>query len=131
MTGGWCVECDGELVTIPFNVEWIVPKLEGRFPNKVMLTMDENRFQGGFECHAIWTEGKGEFATLAYCNGELTICRHASLEKAISAKRVIDSGGCGGSCCKVHVIVQIDATNSREAREQENIRKYKAMKEEG
>jgi hypothetical protein len=124
------VNCDGQSVEMPFDGDWIVPTLEGRFPNEVMLTMDEDRFGRACKAHAIWTEGCGNFATLAYCGGELTIQRHQTLEQAITAKRMIDDGGCGGGCCKVHVIVEIDPTNSRHTREQENIRRHVAAKSE-
>jgi hypothetical protein len=125
----WFVQYDGKLVTMPMFApgdprDWIVPTLEGRFPNTVMLTMDEDRFKRGFMKHAMCTRGRGEYATLAYCAGRLTIHRHTTLDKAIEAKRAIDGGGCGGGCGKVHVIVQVDPTNSRHAQEQENIRRY-------
>ena len=83
----WLVKCDGEFVDIPFDVDWIVPTLEWRLPNEVMLTMDGDRFESGFKAHAIWTSGSGKFATLAYCGGNLTIKRHKTLEKAVEAKR--------------------------------------------
>lgn len=123
--GGWMVECDGEFVTMPFGEGWDVPTLEGRFPNRVMLRMDEDHFKRGFEKHAIWAHGKGKYATLAYCGGELTIERHKTLRQAIHAKRTIDGSGCGGGCAKVHVIAYVDPTNSRRARQLENVRRYR------
>jgi hypothetical protein len=126
--GGRIVQCDGEFVTMPFDGDWSVPTLEGRFPNAVMLDMDEARFKSGFVPHAIWTLGKGEFASLSYCGQGLTIQRYPTLEAAIWAKRTIDGSGCGGGCVKVHFIIHIDPTNSRAAQEQENIRKYKAQR---
>lgn len=125
----WGVECDGETVWIPFSeMEQIeVPTLEGTLPNEVMLTMDEDRFKSGFQQFALWTMGRGEFATLAYCGG-LTIWRYETLQAAIQAKRLIDSDACGGTCVNAHVIVQIDPANSRAAKQQANIRKFKAGK---
>lgn len=122
--GGWIVECDGELVTMPIEGDWVVPDLEGKLPDSVLLTTDEERFKRGFKAHAVWTHGAGEYATLAYCR-ELTIQRHATLEQAIRAKQAIDGGGCSGACVKVHILVHIDPTNSRKARELANIRNYR------
>jgi hypothetical protein len=124
--GGFWVEYESKLVTMPFGEDWTVPTLEGRFPNEVMLMMDEARFKRSFESRAIWIQGAGEFATLSYCGEGLTIQRHRTLESAIEAKRAIDGGGCGGGCAKVHIIVGIDPKNSRHTREQENIRQYVA-----
>jgi hypothetical protein len=90
-----------------------------------MLVMDEDHFKSGFEAHAIWTQGKGEFASLAYCRHGLTIQRYSTLKGAIQAKQAIDSTGCGGGCVKMHVIVRIASTNSRKARELANIRSYR------
>ena len=53
------------------------------------------------------------------------------MRAAIQAKRMIDGGGCGGGCVKVHVIAYLDPKNSRHAREQENIRKYQAAQKPG
>jgi hypothetical protein len=124
----WLVWFEEKLVEMPFEGNWIVPDLEGRFPNGVMLGMDESRFKDGFARHAVWTRGTGEYATLAYCGGELTIMRHATLERAVEAKRTIDASGCGGGCVKVHAIIEIDPRNSRRAKEQENIRKYQEQR---
>lgn len=125
--GGWRVQVDGEWVVMPFGGNWMVPTLEGRFPNEVLLRMDEDRFKTGFEGHAIRAiHGNGEYAILSYCGEGLTIERHATLEEAITAKRAIDVGGCGGGCVKVHIIVHVDPKNSRQARQDENIRKWRA-----
>jgi hypothetical protein len=48
----WMVECDGEFVNMPLEGDWIVPTLEGRFPNSVILDMDEAHFKRGFGAHA-------------------------------------------------------------------------------
>jgi hypothetical protein len=77
--GGFIVQCDGKMVTMPFEGNWMVSKLQGPFPNEVVLTMDEDRFQSGFVEHAIWTYGKGPFASLAYCGEGLTIQRYEKL----------------------------------------------------
>jgi hypothetical protein len=81
---------------MPFEESWSVPTLEGRFPNSVMLEMDEKRFKRGIEAHAIWTDGTGEFATLAYCGGELTIKRYKPL-KAL----------CGATAKNVLLLLQV------------------------
>jgi hypothetical protein len=91
---GWLVECDGKWVDMPFTApgdlsDWMVPTLSGRFPNRVMLWMDETRFDRAFKAHAIRTSGVGEFATLAYCGAGLTIERHKSLKSATRAKQAI------------------------------------------
>jgi hypothetical protein len=65
-------------------------------------------------------------ASSKLCGRELTIARHQTLKEAIKAKRMIDGGGCGGGCAKVHVIVRIDPNNSRAAKEKANIRRYVA-----
>jgi hypothetical protein len=122
------VECDGEFVSVPFDGNWIVPTLEGRLPNKVLLDMDADRFKRGFEARAVWTHGKGEFATLAYCGHGLTIQRHQTLAKAVEAKKVIDSSGCGGGCAKVHLIVHVDPANPRADRQKANVRQHVAAK---
>jgi hypothetical protein len=125
--GGFLVECDGEFVQMPFDGDWQVDDLEGRLPDRALLQMDETRFNRGFESQAAWTQGKGNYATLAYCR-ELTIERHKTLREAIVAKRAIDHSGCGGACVRVHLIIRIDPTNSRHAREQDNIRRHQAAK---
>lgn len=125
--GGWMIECDGEFVLMPLDSDWMVPTLEGQFPDTVMLDMDEARFKRGFAARATWTSGKGEFASLAYCGRGLTIQRYPDLEGAIKAKRPIDGAGCGGGCVGVHFIIHVDPTNSRATREKENIRNYRAL----
>src|SRR5262245_38165787 len=125
MMGGLTVMHDGELVTLPFDFDW-PPTIEGRFPNKPMLKMDEARFKRAFGDHAVWTQGKGPFAVMAYCGGDLTITRWPTLREAVIAKSAIDGGGCGGRCCKVHVIVEFDPDNGAKAREHAAIAKYLA-----
>lgn len=119
------VECDGEFVHMPLEGNWAVATLDGRFPNRVMLRMDEKRFKRSFLDRAIWSNGVGEFATLAYCGHGLTIQRHQTLANAIKAKRLIDGGGCGHDCTRVHLIIHADPANSRSAQEAANIRAYK------
>jgi hypothetical protein len=99
-------------------------QVAGPSPNEVVLIMDEDRFQSGFVEHAIWTYGKGPFASLAYCGEGLTIQRYEKLEDAVRAKQAIDGGSCGGGCCKVNILVRADAGNPRAAKEQSNIREY-------
>ena len=53
--GGFTVECDGEFIEMPFDGNWMVSTLEGRFPNSDMLRMDGNRFKLGFEKHCVST----------------------------------------------------------------------------
>jgi hypothetical protein len=115
---------------MPFEGDWMVDTLDGRFPDKVMLKMDEGRFQSGFQKYAIWADGKGNYASLAYCGDGLTIMRHVTLAEAIQAKRTIDNSGCGGGCAKVHMIVQIDPSNSRQARQMENVRRHRSKEAE-
>jgi len=119
---GWLVHCEGEDVEIPFDVDWIVDKVDGRLPDDVVLTMDKKQFDQ-LAKQAEWTAGFGNYATLAYCRG-LTIIKHQTKAEAIEAKRCIDYTGCGGACCRVHLIVEIDPLNSRRQRELENIRRY-------
>jgi len=113
----WLVPLDGKLVSMPFDFDWIVPSLEGKLPNKVILTMDEARFQRGLIDHAIWTHGHSQYASLACCAGELTIQRYETLKEAIRAKQTIDNSGCGGGCCRVHLIVRADARQEANVRE--------------
>jgi hypothetical protein len=56
---------------------------------------------------AIWIHGEGRFATVAACNGPVTVRLHETREKAERAKREIDSEGCGGHCSKTHTIVDL------------------------
>jgi hypothetical protein len=72
--GGWIIQHEGESYTLPFDFDRPDPVL-GRFPDGIVLTMDESKFEASFGKHAIWTHGKGPFAVLAYCGGELTITR--------------------------------------------------------
>jgi hypothetical protein len=118
----WFTPFEGRLVEMPLDGNWMVATLEGQLPDSVVLTMDEERFQRGFVKRAVWTTGRGPFATLAYCGVGPTIVRHQTLEAAVIAKQGIDGGGCGGECCKVHIIVRADADNNRAARQQNNIR---------
>ena len=124
--GGWIVESDGKFVTIPFDVKFIVPRVEGRFPNEVMLEMDDDYFRHNIAPHAIWIHGLGEFASFSYCGEGLTVALFPSLDQAVKAKRAIDGGGCGGQCVRVHFIARLDPQNSRKAREKQNIRDYVA-----
>jgi hypothetical protein len=72
--GGFTIECDGEFIEMPFDGNWMVSTLEGRFPNSVMLRIDETRFKLGFEKHCVSTVyGKGRYATLGYCGHGLTV----------------------------------------------------------
>jgi hypothetical protein len=125
--GGWIVDVDGERIIIPNDVDWQVPDLEGRLPDQVMLTMDEWRFTRSFARHAeSELGGQGNYATLSYCTGAPgTVMRHMTLPQAIRAKQQIDNTGCGGGCCFVHLIVEIDPSNSRAQRQQDNARKYR------
>lgn len=117
--------CDGEPVNMPLDGKWMVPTLDGRLPNRVMLRMDEQRFKRGFLDKAAWTAGSGKFASLAYCGHGLKIQRYHTLAEAIDAKRAIDDTGCGSGCCKVHLIVHADPANSRSAAQAANVRRHK------
>jgi hypothetical protein len=124
MSGGFLVEYSGELHTIPFDKYPDVESVDGRLPDHPVLTMDEDKFARCIRRHAIWCQGKGEFALLAYCGDELTITRWDNLEEAIQRKHMIDSTGCGGRCCRVHIIVQVDRMNPRAAKFQQAISEY-------
>ena len=63
--GGWIVSIDDEFVTLPFDGDWSVPDLEGRFPDQVILTMDERRFKLSFATGAIWVQGVGNYASIS------------------------------------------------------------------
>lgn len=113
---GMIVHHGGKQYDLPFDINW--PRsMTAQLPNAVTLQIDEYDFKRRFGDHAEWVEGSGPYATLAYCGGKLTIARWSTLEKAISAKRAIDGGGCGGGCCKVHLIAHIDPENGHAARE--------------
>jgi hypothetical protein len=58
--------------------------------------------------HVIWIDGDGRYATVAACNGPVTVMLHEILEKAKRAKRRIDSLGCGGNCSDAHTIVDLE-----------------------
>jgi hypothetical protein len=122
--GGFIVEHGGKLHTIPFDKYPNVESIDGRLPDHPVLVMDEDKFARCIRKHAIWCQGKGEFALLAYCGNELTITQWDTLEKAVQSKHMIDSSGCGGRCCRVHMIVQVDPMNSREAKHRRLIAEY-------
>ena len=52
----YAVEHRGKLVDVPFDV---LPQssITGRFPNDVVLKMDESRFHVSFGRHAVWVQG--------------------------------------------------------------------------
>jgi hypothetical protein len=102
---------------LPFSLDW-PHSMTTHIPNKVLLEIDERDFDRRFGRCAVWVSGSGPYATLAYCGGELTICRWSTLEKAVEGKRAIDGGGCGGGCCKAHLIAHIDPQNGHHAREE-------------
>jgi hypothetical protein len=132
MGGGFVVESGGKLHTIPLDQYPDVEPIDGRLPDHPVLVMDEDKFACCMRKHAVWCQGEGEFALLAYCGDELTITRWGNLEEAIQSKHMIDSSGCGGRCCRVHIIVQVDRMNSREARRQQLIDEYiEATREQG
>jgi hypothetical protein len=56
---------------------------------------------------AIWIDGDGRYATVAACNGPVTVMLHETREKAERAKRRIDSLGCSGSCSNAHTILDL------------------------
>jgi hypothetical protein len=55
---------------------------------------------------AVWITGEGPFALLAHCR-QLSITLWPTLEEARKKKAVIDSGGCGGMCLRIHEIVRV------------------------
>jgi hypothetical protein len=115
----------GERVDLPMDFEF-ARTVKGRLPNDVTLTIDERKFDKLFGRFAAWVTGSGPYVSLAYC-AELTIQRYATLEDAITAKRTIDSIGCGGGCAKVHLIVYCDPANSEHEAQQQRIREYIAQ----
>jgi hypothetical protein len=56
---------------------------------------------------AVWIVGEGRYATVATCNGSVTVMLHETREKAQRAKQEIDSCGCGGGCVNAHRIVDL------------------------
>ena len=62
----WAIYHRGEFVDVPFDLE-LPKRIEGRFPNDVILKMDESRFETSFGNYAVWVEGCGPNAVLAYC----------------------------------------------------------------
>jgi hypothetical protein len=126
--GGWIVEHEGKWVTVPFDDYPAPSPHQSKLSNDVALTFDEADFKSRFGNHAIWVTGKGEYAVLAYCGGELTITRWPTLEQAVTAKRTIDGGGCGGGCAKVHLIMHFDPANPGDAANRKAVEDYLARR---
>jgi hypothetical protein len=126
----YAVEHRGKLVDVPFDV---LPQssITGRFPNDVVLKMDESRFHVSFGRHAVWVQGNGPYAVLSYCDGTITISRWAKVEDAIGAKRTIDGSGCGGGSVKVHVIIHFDPENGAARERERAIDNYLEQQREG
>ena len=126
----YAVEHRGKLVDVPFDV---LPQssITGRFPNDVVLKMDESRFHVSFGRHAVWVQGNGPYAVLSYCDGTITISRWAKVEDAIVAKRTIDGSRCGGGCVKVHVIIHFDPENGAARERERAIDNYLEQQREG
>ena len=126
----YAVEHRGKLVDVPFDV---LPQssITGRFPNDVVLKMDESQFHVSFGRHAVWVQGNGPYAVLSYCDGTITISRWAKVEDAIGAKRTIDGSGCGGGCVKVHVIIHFDPENGAARERERAIDNYLEQQREG
>lgn len=55
---------------------------------------------------AIWINGQGQYALLAYCGG-LTVTLHETQESAVKSKETIDQTGCGSQCRNSHKIVDL------------------------
>jgi hypothetical protein len=68
--------------------------------------MNKRKFEALMR-RAVWVEGEGDYATVAYCGGDITIMRHETMGIAIVAKQHIDQHGCGSLCCKMHSIVEV------------------------
>ena len=115
---------DGQWGAMPLDDDaWRVERQNGQFADEVIFEMDGNYFRSAWEKFAEWVCGSGDFATLSFCKARLTIVRHATLPQAIQAKQTIDRCGCGIKwCSNVHFIIKIDSTDSRRAREDENLR---------
>ena len=114
---------DGSSVHLPFDFDF-GETIRGRLPNKAVLSIDDRDFDRRYGNHAVWTQGNGPYAVLAYCGSELTITRWKSLEEAVTAKRTIDNTGCGGSCAKAHMIIFCDPHDANHVAEQARIDQY-------
>jgi hypothetical protein len=57
--------------------------------------------------NAIWVQGEGQYASVAYCN-TTTVVLKRTLEEARTAKQAIDRDGCGTRCTQRHTLVLID-----------------------
>lgn len=56
---------------------------------------------------AVWIDGEGPYATIAYCGGQTTVALHATEDAAHDALKLITPYGCGSRCCGDHDMVEL------------------------
>ena len=56
---------------------------------------------------AVWIEGDGPYACVAYCGRGTTVSLHETVEQARAAMREIDRLGCGGFCIGRHRVIEL------------------------
>ena len=55
----------------------------------------------------LWTEGRGRYASVSLCHGDVTVIFFSTREDAEQAKRVIDNTACGGCCRRRHFVMEL------------------------
>ncbi len=63
---------------------------------------------------AVWVNGEGPWASVAYCGGT-TVMLFTTLVNATDAKGSIDAYGCGGRCGGRHEVVRLEREIDEEA----------------
>ena len=61
---------------------------------------------------AVWVNGEGPYATVAYCNGNTSIQLHEALEEARASMAQIDATGCGSRCGRRHKLLRLELSSA-------------------
>ena len=48
--------------------------------------------------NAVWVDGKGDLALIAWCGSGPSVALYEDLDEAEKRKRILDDAGCGGGC---------------------------------
>lgn len=59
--------------------------------------------------NAVWIIGNGPFASVSTCPPKPSAMLFQSYAEADTARRFIDTTGCGGSCSSEHTVVELQA----------------------
>lgn len=56
---------------------------------------------------AVWVDGEGPYATVAYCGQQTSVMLHRTLAAARAALDLISPLGCGSRCAGDHDLVEL------------------------